>query len=145
MVTPTIAKMGEKEEGFKSCKNPPEPSTPVRLKSQAVTVVPTFAPRITPTAWESFIIPEFTNPTTITVVADEDWITAVTPAPRRIAISLLEVSFSKIISSLPPEAFFSPSPSTSIPYKNNASPPIIVSTLKISIFVPIPALLICVP
>lgn len=34
-----------------------------------------------PIACLSFIIMEFTNPMTITVVADEDWITQVTPAP----------------------------------------------------------------
>ena len=44
-------------------------------------MVPILAPIMTPTAWESFIMPEFTNPTTITVVAEEDCITAVTRAP----------------------------------------------------------------
>ena len=46
-----------------------------------------------PTACSSFMIPEFTKPTTITVVAEEDWITAVTPAPNNTAISLFAVSF----------------------------------------------------
>ena len=32
-------------------------------------------------ACSSFIMPEFTKPTTITDVAEEDWITAVTPVP----------------------------------------------------------------
>ena len=133
IATPAMASTGEKEDGFKSCKKKLEPSTPVRLRNHAVIVVPTLAPKITPTAWESFIIPEFTKPTTITVVAEEDWITAVTPAPRSTAISLLLVSFSKMISSLPPDAFFRPSPRTSIPYKKSASPPIRLSKIKISI------------
>ena len=44
-------------------------------------VVPMFAPMITHTAWRSVIMPEFTKPTTITVVAEEDCITAVMTAP----------------------------------------------------------------
>ena len=67
-----IARIGENEVGFKSFRKKLVPPTSVRLKIQAVTVVPTLAPRITPTACDSFIIPEFTKPTTITVVADED-------------------------------------------------------------------------
>ena len=39
--------------------------------SHAVIVVPTLAPMITPAACVRFIIPAFTKPTTITVVADE--------------------------------------------------------------------------
>ena len=38
-------------------------------------------PMMIPIACFSFIIPEFTKPITITVVADEDWITLVTPVP----------------------------------------------------------------
>ena len=37
----------------------------------AVIVVPILAPKITPMACESAIIPEFTKPITITSVADE--------------------------------------------------------------------------
>ena len=39
--------------------------------SKAVTVVPMFAPMITPMDCLSVMSPELTNPTTITVVADE--------------------------------------------------------------------------
>ena len=45
---------------------------PVRDKIQEVTQVPRLAPIITPTACPSVIRPEFTKPTTITVVAEED-------------------------------------------------------------------------
>ena len=38
----------------------------------AVTVVPMFAPIITPIDWESVSKPAFTKLTTITVVAEED-------------------------------------------------------------------------
>ena len=68
-----------------------------------------------PTTWDSFMIPEFTKPTTITVVAEDDWITAVTPIPRRTALMGLEVSVSRILSSFPPATFASPSPIKFIP------------------------------
>ena len=72
IATPTIARIGEKEDGFSNCKNRLCPVISVILKIHAVTVVPTFAPIITPTARDKLIIPELTKPTTITVVADED-------------------------------------------------------------------------
>ena len=81
-------------------------------------------------------MPELTKPTTITVVADDDWIIAVTPAPRRTAISLFLVSFSSILSSLPPESFSRPSPIRCIPYRNRASPPTIVRKLNMLIINP---------
>ena len=45
---------------------------PVSDRIHDVIVVPMLAPIIMPTACASFIIPELTKPTTITVVADED-------------------------------------------------------------------------
>ena len=132
-IIPTIASTGEKDLGFKRLIKKLLLSIPVRLKSQEVTVVPIFAPIMMPTACVSFIIPEFTKPTTITVVADEDWITAVTHNPRSTAFHLLEVRFSRICSSFPPDTFARPSPMTCIPYKNRASPPSSVNMLKKSI------------
>ena len=38
-------------------------------------------------ACRTFIIPELTKPTTMTEVAEEDWITAVTPVPSRTPFS----------------------------------------------------------
>lgn len=104
--TPMSARTGENDVGFNSCTKKFPLSIPVRLKSQDVTVVPIFAPMMMPTAWVSFIIPEFTKPTTMTVVADDDWMIAVTPAPKRTALIGFDVSFSRILSSLPPESFF---------------------------------------
>ena len=46
-------------------------------------VVPTLAPRITPMAWLRVMTPEEMKPTTSTVVTDDDWMTAVTPAPEQ--------------------------------------------------------------
>ena len=114
-ITPTRARIGENDVGLKSRIIKLSLWIPVRLKIQDVTVVPIFAPMIIPTTWESFMIPEFTKPTTITVVADEDWITAVTPIPRRTALIGLDVRVSRIRSSFPPATFASPSPIKFIP------------------------------
>ena len=134
-MTPMIARIGENEVGLNIRMIKLSLWIPVRLKIQDVTVVPIFAPMITPTAWDSFIIPEFTKPTTITVVADDDCITAVTPAPSNTALIGLDVRFSRIFSSLPPETFARPSPIAFIPYKNSARPPINVNILKKSMVI----------
>jgi len=47
-------------------------SIPVKLRIHEVTVVPMLAPIITLMACLNTIIPEFTKPTTITVVAELD-------------------------------------------------------------------------
>ena len=39
---------------------------------------------MTDTAWPSFIMPEFTKPTTMTEVAEEDWITAAEPVQHQL-------------------------------------------------------------
>ena len=71
-ITPINASTGEKEDGFSRLTKKLPLSIPARLSSQDVTVVPILAPMMTPTAWDSCIIPELTKPTIITVVADED-------------------------------------------------------------------------
>ena len=50
---------------------------------QPVMLVPISAPWMTLSACWVFIMPELTKPTNMTEVADDDWITAVTPAPSR--------------------------------------------------------------
>ena len=122
--SPIIARIGENDVGFSIWIKKLLLSIPERLKIHDVIVVPTLAPMIIPTAWDNFMIPEFTKPTTITVVAEDDWITAVTPAPSNTALIGFDVSFSRIFSSLPPETLVRPSPITFIPYKNRARPPI---------------------
>ena len=125
---PINARIGVKDDGFSKRIKKFSLWIPVRLNSQDVTVVPMLAPIIMPTACPSFMIPEFTNPTTVTVVAEDDRITAVTPAPSRTALIGLLVNFSKIFSRRPPDILVNPSPITFIPYKNNARPPINVRT-----------------
>jgi hypothetical protein len=93
----------------------PEPSPPERRKICAVTVVPIFAPRMTPTDCLSVMMPAFTKPTTMTVVADEDWMTIVTTMPMIRAVKTLPVIFSKVFSSLEPAARSSPLPIVVMP------------------------------
>ena len=113
--TATIARIGEKEVGLHICTKNEELSIPVMPRIHAVIVVPILAPMMMPTACCSFMMPELTKPTTMTVVADEDWITAVTPAPTSTALNGLFVSFSRMLSNFPPLTFASPSPSIVIP------------------------------
>ena len=67
-----------------------------RATSCPVMVVPMLAPMMIHTACCRVIIPEFTNPTTMTVVAEEDWMMAVMPAPTRTPMKRLAVSRSRI-------------------------------------------------
>jgi len=64
--------------------------------SWPVMVVPILAPMMIHTACFSVIMPELTKPTTMTVVAEEDWMTAVMPAPTRMPRKRLEVSRSRM-------------------------------------------------
>ena len=91
---------------------PPEES---RRRICAVIVVPIFAPRMTPTDWRRVIMPALTKPTTMTVVADEDWMTAVTTMPISRAEKTFPVIFSSVFSSFAPAARSSPPPIVVIP------------------------------
>ena len=102
---------------------PPPPPKLLRASTQPVMDVPRIAPSTMPIACLTCIIPEFTKPTTITDVADDDWITAVTPVPRRIPFIGFPASLYSIISILLPATFLSESPMTDIPKRNIATPP----------------------
>ena len=91
--------------------------------SWPVMVVPTFAPMMIHTACRRVIMPELTKPTTMTVVAEEDWITAVMPAPTATPSRRLLVNRSKIRFMRLPAAASSPELIICIPYKNSARPP----------------------
>ena len=71
-IIPITASIGEKDDGFNILINILSLCIPVRLSIHDVTVVPIFAPMMMPTACLSFMIPELTSPTTMTVVADDD-------------------------------------------------------------------------
>ena len=95
---------------------------PVSDRIHDVIVVPMLAPIIMPTACVSFIIPELTKPTTITVVAEELCITAVTPIPVIKALSLLPVSLPKSPLRLPPARLSRDSPIKFIPTMKTPTP-----------------------
>ena len=88
-----------------------------------VTVVPILAPIITPTAWVKFISPALTNPTTITVVAELDWIIAVTAAPKVTAKKRFAVNNPNKSFILPPADFCNPSAIICMPKRNIPKPP----------------------
>ena len=82
IATPTRATKGMIVDGFSRIITGESLWIPFRLRSQAVAVVPRFAPIISPTACDSFMMPELTRPTAITVAAEDDCITAVTAVPN---------------------------------------------------------------
>ena len=133
---PISASTGVNDAGLSSCTQRLLLSMPARLRNHAVTVVPTFAPMMTLMAWRSVIRPEFTKPTTMTVVADELWMIAVTPRPvRKPSITRL-VILSSSVRSRPPARRSSACPIRFMPSRNRQSPPTSVSALKIVIFLP---------
>ena len=72
---------------------------------QAVTVVPMFAPIMTPMDWDSVRRPALTKLTTMTVVAEEDWIRAVISIPVSTPVTRLVVIAVRILRSLSPANF----------------------------------------
>ena len=118
-MTATTAKMVAVEKRLAA----PEEPTLARLRIQPVAVVPMLAPMMMAMAWGSCMMPEFTKPTTITVVAEEDWITAVTKAPSSTPLSGVEVRRPRVVSSLPPATFFRESPMRDMPKRKKARPP----------------------
>ena len=79
---PIKASAGAKDSGFSSRSSNWSPLTPIRLISQAVTVVPIFDPMMTPTVLAIRIRPELTRPTSITVTAEELCTAMVTTQPK---------------------------------------------------------------
>ena len=67
---PPSARKGVMEEGFKSSSQIGPPSE-FKLSSQAVAVVPRLAPITTLAACVTFMIPELTRPTVMTVVTED--------------------------------------------------------------------------
>ena len=128
---PTSASTGVNEVGLSSFTQSALLLMPPRLRIHAVTVVPTFAPIITLMACFSVIRPELTKPTTMTVVADELWITAVMPSPVRKPAIFRPVILPSRVRSLLPARFSSACPMMFMPNRNRQSPPIMFSASKI--------------
>ena len=78
---------------------------------------------MTPTDWVSVIKPAEMNPTTSTVVTDEELSTAVTKAPVNAPINRFLVRRESTSLSVSPAAALSPSDICSMPKRNIASPP----------------------
>ncbi len=120
---PTATKIGARFDGLKSRVIRPPSSISASRRIWLVTVVPMLAPMITPMACESCMMPEFTRPTTITVVPELEWMSALIAAPSSTASHVDEVIFCRMLSILPPAHFSSPVPIMDMPYKNSARPP----------------------
>ena len=108
-ITPAMIAIGARLPGLKNFAHSTLDT------SHPVTVVPMLAPMITPIAWLKFMIPALTKPTTMTVVADELWITAVISAPRSTPISLFLVRASNKVFIRLPAAFSNPCAMICIP------------------------------
>ena len=93
----------------------PSPETPLNEVIHVVTVVPMFEPMITPMVWPNCMMPELTRPTSITVMAEEDWIAMVMTKPSSIAIQRLSVIFFRERSREPPATFLRPPDRTFMP------------------------------
>ena len=78
---------------------------PVRDSSHAVRVVPMLEPMMTPMVCPSSITPEFTRPTSMTVMAEEDWMAMVIPAPSSRLLMGVEVMRLRRRSNRPPAIF----------------------------------------
>ena len=133
IIIPTSASTGVKELGLRSCTHSASPLMPPRLRSQAVTVVPMFAPMMTPIACRRVMSPEFTKPTTMTVVADELWMIEVITRPVRKPVRGLPVILLSVVRRRLPARRSSAWPITFMPKRNRHSPPIISSASKRSI------------
>ena len=81
------------------------------------------APMITPIDCVNVSSPAFTKLTTITVVAEEDWISAVINTPVSIPVTRLVVIAVRILRKRSPANFCNPSLMVFIPYRNNANDP----------------------
>ena len=75
-------------------------------------------------------MPELTRPTSITVMAEEDWIAMVMPAPRPMPAKRFEVTFFSERSKEPPASLERPLDRTFMPYMKNARPPKSIKTFN---------------
>ena len=108
---------------------------PNKLTIHAVIVVPMLAPKMTPNDWYRFSSPALAKPTTITVVALEDWMMLVTSVPQAVAAKRLAVAMPKSWRIFSPDTFCRPSLIIFIPNRKMAKPPNKLSMLsKVDIY-----------
>ena len=101
----------------------------------AVTVVPMFAPMMTPMDCASVINPAFTKLTTITVVALEDWMSAVMRMPVSTPITRFLVIAARMLRRRSPANFSRPSDIVFMPKRNSASEPTSEKIFTINVIV----------
>ncbi|MBF8288540.1 MAG: hypothetical protein HW381_1648 [Candidatus Rokubacteria bacterium] len=87
----------------------------LKARSCTVKVVPMSAPRITPSDWRKLTSPAETKPISMSVVAEEDWMTAVASAPEHTADRRVRVALVSMCRRCPPAARWSPSPQSCMP------------------------------
>ena len=112
---PTIIASGARDLGFRSMRKKLSVCRSLRRRMCAVIVVPMFAPMMTPMALRSLRTCALTRPTTMTVVAEEDWMAAVTSAPSATPLITVSVIFSSVRSRRPPDARSRPDASIDMP------------------------------
>ena len=134
MTVPIRATTGTNDVGLRSCSHILSLLMPLKLRIHAVMVVPTLEPMITLMACRRSMSPELTNPTTITVVAEELWMIAVMPHPAAKPVSLPDVIFSRSERSLSPARLSRALPMMSIPNRNRHNPPINDKISNMSIY-----------
>ncbi len=96
----------------------------------AVTVVPMLAPMMTPIDCERLKRPAFTKETTMTVVAEEDWMMLVTTKPESTAEKRLFVMAFKAFLRPWPAALCTPSLKSFIPKRNMPRAPASLKTIS---------------
>src|SRR5690606_2725580 len=97
--------------------------SPRPVMIQPVAVLPRLAPMTPPIACVKEISPALRKPIRVTVVAVEDWASAVIKAPDAKALMGLPVKASRICLRTPPAKATSPSDSSIMPIRNRPSPP----------------------
>ena len=112
---PTNATPGANVLGWMRVSRRLSPEMSAMRMSLPVTVVPMFAPMMTPTDCVRVIMPELTRPTQMTTVPAEDWITPVMRVPKMTPLMVEEVSFCSTPCILPPASFSRPAPMIDIP------------------------------
>ncbi|MHB9293657.1 hypothetical protein Holit_02784 [Hollandina sp. SP2] len=103
---------------------------PTREMIHPVIVVPILAPMMTPIAWVRVSSPALTKETTITVVAEDDWIIAVTIKPVNTAVTLFPVMKPRTCWNRDPAVCWMPSLITFMPYRNSPRLPMIRNILS---------------
>jgi len=106
---------------------------PKKAINHAVNVVPIFAPIMILMASNKLSIPALTKLTTITVVADDDWMSAAMKTPVNTPFALFDVMVEITKRMRSPKTFCNASLISFIPKRNKAVAPAIVKRSRIPV------------